>query len=267
VRNAFQRVVQAPGLVLAFVVLHLATAAFVGQTVRAAAGASLGPYAVLSDGHLLYSTAALLTKTPEVFMVFRFLLVGSSVVALLFWTLLSAGAITRLNARVPASEVVAAAVRGFPGVAVVTLWSLVPRAVLLSACGAVVAKASGGWKGAALVVAVAVLFYCTCALDLARCHVVLHGARRFHPTTAVRGYLQALRRPGVLGASMLMSLGQWATVLLILFLAGKGLGTASTLWWIRGLSVLGVVLALGRISVAVGAGPPEPAAEAIPETP
>jgi len=263
--NALRRVVRSPGLLLTFAVFHLATAAFVGRTVRAAVGASLGPFAVLSDGHLLYSTAALLTKNREIVAAFGYLLAGSGVVTLLFWTLLAAGAITRLDARVPASEVVAAAVRGFPGVAVVTLWSLVPRFVLLGVCGAVAARLSGGWKGAVLVVTVAVLFYCTCALDLARCHVVLHGARRFHPMTAVRGYLQALRRGGVLGASMLLSLGQWATVLLILYLAGKGLGTASAVWWARGLSVLGVFFALGRISVAVGAGPP--GEEATPETP
>lgn len=259
--NALRRVLRAPGLLLAFAVLHLATAFFVGRTVRSAAGASLGPFAVLSDGHLLYSTIALLAKNPEVIASFRSLLVGSGIVTLLFWTLFSAGAITRLNARLPASEVVAAAVRNLPGVVVVTLWGLLPRAVLLGVCGAAAAKASGGWKGAALLAAVAVLFYCVCAVDLARCHVVLHGARRFHPMTAVRAFLQALRRPGVLGASMLMSLGQWATVFLILFLAGKGLGTASAVWWARGLSVLGVFFALARISVAVGAGSPPVAAE------
>ena len=269
--KALGRVVQAPGLVLTFVVLHLATAAFVGRTVRAAVGAGLGPYAVLSDGHLLYSTLAVLGQNPGVFASFQMLFVGSSVVALLFWTLLSAGAIHRLNAdssdrRPSAANVVATAVRHFPGVVVVTFWSLVPRAALLGLCAAAAAGWSGGWRGAALVVAVIVLFYCTCALDLARCHVVLHGAPCCHPLTAARGYLQALRRPGVLGASILMSLGQWTTVLLILLLAGQGLGTAAVVWWARGLSVLGIVLALGRIAVAVGAGPPE-ATPPTPETP
>ena len=106
---------------------------------------------------------------------------------------------------------------------------------------------SGNWP---------VIAVCTCALDLARCDVVLHGARRFHPQAAWRGFLHALRRPPVLIRSMLFSFGQWACVAGIGLAAVAGLHGGPAIWLARALAVASIVLGLARLAIAVEAGPP-----------
>jgi hypothetical protein len=265
--GAIQRVLRAPGLILTVAAIQLAVAAVLGGSLQTAVAGAMGRYAVLADGHLLYSMITLFIDNPGLPAGARELLAGSAVLALALWTLLAAGIIHRLHAPAPASEVAAAAVRGLPGMIVVTLWQLLPRLVLVGLVGALsgwILKADAwGWLG--FLPLLAVLGYVTCALDLARCDVVLHGARRFHVRTALGGFAHALRRPGVLLPSMVFNAGQWICVAAILAVSISGFGSGYAIWVARGLAVLGVVFALARVAVAVAAGPmraPEPAAEA-----
>ena len=183
--------------------------------------------------------------------------------------MIAAGVLRRLHGPATLAELAAATVRGFPGVLVVTLWHLVPRAVLLAAAGALTRQLLGAqaWGLLGIALTVAAVAYATCALDLARAAVVLHGAARFHPRTAIRGYLRAARRPGVLLPSMLFSAGQWAAVAAIVGVAVAGAGSGWAIWLARALSVLAVVFGLARMAVAVEAGPEQlqrPPAEPLP---
>lgn len=257
-RTAFARVAGAPGLIALVVAVQLVLAFAVGSSVRAAAAASMGGYALLSEGRLLGSLFELLVEHPGIFGAARQLLAGSAVLSLTLWTVLAAGIITRLEAPRPMADVLAAAGRGLPGVLGVTLWHLIPRLIFLAVCGAVARRAmradDWGWLGAVFLIAV--VGYLACALDLARCHAVLHGARGWHPRTALGGFVEAARRPGVLLPSLLMSFGQWTAVVAVVAVSVAGLGTAWAPWLARILAVVGVVFGLGRIAVAVGAGPP-----------
>ncbi len=267
--SALRRVLTAPGLIVAVVAVQLLAAAAIGSVVRAGVGAAMGRWTILADGHLFYALFELLVEHPGPAAAARELLAGSTVLALVVWTVIAAGVLRRLDGPARLSELAAATVRGFPGVLVVSLWHLVPRAVILAAAGALTAKLLGAqtWGLLGIALTVAALGYATCALDLARAAVVLHGAPRFHPRTALRAYLRAARRPGVLLPSMLLSAGQWGLVAAIVAVAVAGAGSPWTIWLARALSVLAVILGLTRMAVAVGAGPEEPrlaAAEPLP---
>ncbi len=255
--GAFNRVFRAPGLVAVVAVLHLLLAGTVGSATRSALGASMEPYALADNSQLWAAILELLGTSPGLLQPIGHLIAGSAVVALAFWTLLAAGILHRLRGPSALPALAAAAVRGLPGVLAVTLWHLLLRAVLLAAFGAATAALFGAglWGLAGLAVTALALVFCTCALDLARCDVVLHGARRFHPQTAWRGFLQAARRPAVLARSALLSFGQWACVGGILLAAFAGLHGGPAIWIARALAITGIVFGLARLAVAVEAGP------------
>lgn len=256
--SAVRRVAGAPGWILLIVAIQWLAAAVIGGNLRYAVGITLKGFAAATDGHLLVAVAELLRLHPGIISGLRHALVGSSVIALGLFVLLSPAVIHRLAAKRPAARTAAAALRDLPAATVVTLWHLLPRAVLLVAVGAAANRllSEEHWGLLALAGLALTLGYCTCALDLARCHVLLHGARRFHFKTALDGYLEALRRPSVLVRSLLCSLGQWACALGMIALAIDHAGGGATIWLIRGLSLVGVVLALTRVAVAVDAGRP-----------
>ncbi len=257
--GALSRVLRAPGLVAGVAVLHLVLAAGVGFSARSAIGASMAPYALVDNSRLWFAVQELIGTSPGLVAPTGHLMAGSAVIALAFWTLLAAGILHRLRNRAPLPRLAAAAVRGLPGVLAVTVWHLLIRAVLLGVAGAAVTPLleHGSWGPVGLLILVALLAVSTCALDLARCDVVLHGARRFHPKTAWRGFLHALRRPPVLVRSMLLSFGQWACVAALVWAALAGLHGGPAIWLARALAILGIVLGLTRLAVAVEAGPPQ----------
>ncbi len=258
--GAFVRVARAPGLVAGVAVLHLLLAAGVGFSTRSAIGASVYPYALVDNDQLFFAVQQLVDASPGLLLPARHLIVGSAVISLAFWTLLAAGIIHRLRAPAPLPRLAAAAVRGLPGVLAVTLWHLLPRAVLLALAGVAATPllTAGWWGPAGILLLAVVLAACTCALDLARCDVVLHGARRFHPSTAGCGLLHAGRRPAVLIRSMLLSFGQWACLGAVVLAAFAGLHGGPAIWLARGLAIAGIVLGLARLAVAVEAGPYRP---------
>lgn len=269
--DALKKVLRAPGLVLTVAAIQLTVAAVMSSSLQTAVAATMGRFAVVADGHLLYSMISLFVDNPGVPAGARQLLAGSALLALALWTLMAAGIIHRLHAPAPMPEVAAAAVSGLPAVIVVTLWQLLPRLILIALVGIASSKllAADTWGWLGILPLLAVLGYVTCALDLARCDAVLHGARRFHVMTALGGFATALRRPGVLLRSMGFSAGQWACVAAILAVSVSGFGTGNAIWLARALAVLGVVFGLSRVAVAVGAGPsrkPSPTAEPVEET-
>ncbi len=255
--GAFTRVVRAPGLVAAVVVLHLLLAGTVGSATRSAVGARMEPWALADNSQLWAAILEMLGTSPGLLAPVRHLIIGSAVITLAFWTLLAAGVLHRLRGPASLPVLAAAAVRGLPGVLAVTLWHLLLRAVLLAVAGGLAAALfdAGAWGLAGLAATAVVLAFCTCALDLARCDVVLHGARRFHPQAAWRGFLHAAGRPPVLFRSMLASLGQWACAGGILLAAVAGLHGGEAIWLARTLAVCGIVFGLTRLAVAVEAGP------------
>ncbi len=256
--KALRRVAGAPGLMALIVLIQWLVAAGLGAGVRHAVGNSMGSYAVLTDGHLLAAVAELHRTNPALTAGYRQTLAGSSLIALVLFTLLAPAIVHRLAARRPAARIAAAAVSGLPPVVATTLWHLLPRTVLLAAATTMAASLLEweAWGIAGLAVLGLTMGYCACALDLARCHVLLHGARRFHFKTAAGGYLEALRRPAVLARSILFSCGQWACAAGMIAMAIDSAGGGSTIWLIRALARLGVVCALARVAVAVEGGRP-----------
>ncbi len=262
-RAALARVAGAPGLILLVVVVHLLLAATIGSATRSAIGRSMEPFALTDNGQLWYAVLELLGTSPGLLAPIRHLVAGSAVIALAFWILAAAAVIHRLHGPIPLPRLAAVAVRGLPGILAVTLWHLVPRVVLFGVLGALTSAllGVGPWGLVSILILPVALAFCTCALDLARCDVVLRGARRFHPKTAWRGYLQAGRRPAVLIRSMLLSFGQWACAGAVLLAAFAGLHGGPAIWLARGCAILGIVLGLTRIAIAVGAGPYQRAKE------
>ncbi len=256
---AFARVARAPWLVAAVVALHLLLAWTAGAATRSAIGRAMEPYALIDNSQLLATVLELRGTSPGLLEPIRYLLAGSAAIALAFWTLLAAGILHRLRAPATLPRLAAAAVRGLPGVLAVTLWHLLLRAVLLAVAGAAAApllEAPGRlWGPVGLLLLAIVLAVSICALDLARCDVVLHGGRRFHPATAWRGFLHAVRRPAVLARSMLLSFGQWASTGAVVLAAVAGLHGGPAIWLARVLAMLAIVLGLSRLAVAIGAGP------------
>lgn len=252
--QALGRVVRAPGLLLTVILAQFALAALVGRIVRAMADANLGSFIWPDGQNLLYGIFELFVENPDILAGWRVAMGISTLAAYVFWTLIAGAVITRLHQKQPLSRVAAAGVQWLPAMAVVTLWHMIPRLVLLAFCGVasrqLMDHGPTGWIAAALTLGV--LFFCVCALDIARTEIALGRARPFAPRTALRGFGIALKRPGVLCASMLFSLVQWLTVVAILLLAVWGLGTDPSPWLARGLSALGTFCALARIAVAVG---------------
>ncbi len=251
------RVWRSPRLILLLVVVQLATAVWLSAGIRDAIGRSLEPYSVLVDGNVLTLAMALHRDHPGIVSGYQHAVLGSLLVSLVLWTFLSPTVILRLAAAGQAPTVVPSTHWHLSAVLVTSLWHLVPRAVLLGVAGTVTQRLMphGHWGLVGITVTALTLTVCTCALDLARCHVVLHGARRFHISTALRAFGEAWRRPKVLVTSMLLSLGQWACAATILVIAFNAAGAGSTIWVLRALAILGIILGLTRIAVAVEAGP------------
>lgn len=255
--KALANVLRAPGLIALVAGAQLVVALVLGSGVALAADLALGRHSLAADDHLFASFLALGGRHPSLKAGYLQTVVGSGVFGLVFWTLLAGAIILRLRSPMPAARLVPKTLAALPGVMATTGWHLLVRALLLVGVGLIFAGLTefGDWSLAGLVAMLLVLAFSACALDLARCNVMLHGARRFRFTTAARAFGEALRRPAVLLPSMLLSVGQWVCVAAMLALAIDGLGAGQTIWWVRALAVAGVVLGLTRVAVAVRAEP------------
>lgn len=253
--QAIRRVMSAPGLLLLVVIFHLGMAKLISSTVRAALARGLGSFTIPDGQSLFYALIEQFINHPGILATWRQLLTISSLLSLILWTALAGGILFRLRQAAPTERVAAHTVRFLPAMFAVTLWHLIPRALLLGLAGfltnLLMKHTALGWPAA--LVTLSLLFYCTCALDLARASIVLEGALPFSWRTAWNGFVQAARRPKVLAASMLFSLGQWFTVVALAVVAISGFAAGYGPWPARLLSVVGIVLSLARLAVAVEA--------------
>ena len=168
------------------------------------------------------------------------------------WTLLAGAIISRLAGIVGWERLAGASARWLPGIVVTSLWHMLLRGILVG--GLILATSPLPRMAAAPILALVVLVS-TCALDIARVHVVLHGAHRFHIRTAWMGFMQAIRNPTLLGKSVALGLCQWGCVAAIFATAGFGLGIEGTLLLARPLALLSLFFGLWRIAVVVETGP------------
>jgi hypothetical protein len=251
--------VRAPWLVLLVVAIHWGLAGVLALAVESGVAVGLGQYSLVDGQNLFYALIEYLVDHPGVLAAWSQLLAVSALASLLLWTLLSGGVLLRLRRPEPWSYLARDTVRVVPGILVVTAWHFLPRLVLLGLAGAVTGFAMEhppwGWPAALLTLCL--LFYCTCALDLARAAVALAGERPGW-RTARRAYGRAWRQRGLLLSSMLLSLGQWLLVLLTVRQAIAGFAMDAGPWPARLLAALGVVLGLWRMSVAVEGIPGRP---------
>lgn len=255
--RAITRVLRAPGLVLVLFLLNAAMAATLGSVVRTLVSASMVRFSLSEGDSLLFGIGSLLATQPAVAQGISQLLLISLVYSLLFWTLVGGGVFERLGQRRSLAETAAGCVRWMPAMIVVGLWHLVPRLIVLGIGGSVAwsffSRPGGGWPGLAILVVT--IGFNACALDLARANIVLHGARPWHPWSALQGYFQALKRPGTLLMSLLATAIQWTVLFAMLAIGIDQAGAGATIWVVRGLSLVTVVLILWRMAIAVEAGP------------
>jgi hypothetical protein len=253
VAGAWERLRRSPGLLLFAVAVNLLPAMLAARLVRGSLVSVMDRFAV-PDGGLLRIAMEVIGDHSEMLTLFRTALSTSVLLTLLLWTLVLAGVLRHLEEPRRASSVVAAGVRGWSRIVVVGLWNLLARLALVGVPIAITVKALHGIGSAiGAVVCVVVWLYCTCALDLARCRVVLRPQRPFHPLTTWRTFREAWRRPRVLGWSMGFGLLQWICALAIPYLALDNLQAGPILGWSRALAVLAVVFAVFRLAVAVEA--------------
>lgn len=255
--SGFRRVVSAPGWIVALAAANLLFAKALGASVTSALSTVMGRWSI-AEGEILYALLEILPDQSGLLTLVRQSLLASTVIGLLFWTLVAGGILARLKEPMPVSRVVGKATRSLPTVLVVTLWHLLFRGILLGVVGGIGALLgrldAASWI--APVLGVSVLLYATCALDLARVHAVLHGARRFHPATALAGFTEAAQRPAVLLASMTLGLVRWVAVLAILWLTIDGISAGHGPWPARLLWIVALLCGLARMGVAVEAGAP-----------
>lgn len=253
--RALRRVAGAPFLVLGVVLFHLGTSKLISSTFRATVAGNLSPYSIPDGQSLLYALLEQFMDHPGILAGLRQQLMFAGLLSLLLWTALAGGIFHRLARREHFERMAIHTVRFLPGMFAVTLWHLIPRLVLLGLAGALTRRLMdhNPWGWLAAFITLLLLFYCTCALDLARASIVLNGARPFAWQTAWRGFTRAARRPSVLIASLMFSLGQWITVLALVYVAIAGFAEGLGVWPARLLSVLGIVCSLGRMAVAVDA--------------
>ncbi|MCB9565959.1 MAG: hypothetical protein H6710_01820 [Myxococcales bacterium] len=249
--SALRRLLGAPGLWVAMALAHLGIAAALARPLALMIGAAIAPYSIDRPGGLLPMIAEVISGHPELGVALGVALIAGTVLAGALWLVAAGGVIDRLRRPQPTAATIAAALRFLPSMAVLGLYSVIPRGLALA--GLRFDVLGLGWARALLVLVGWTL--CTVALDLARAAVIRGDARRYHPTTLLQGFAAAVTRPTVWLRSALLSALGLALSLAIVALAARGFGGPSTtLWLVRLLAALGVGVSLWRIAVAVDAG-------------
>lgn len=230
-------------------------AGVLGLRIRLVVAAALHPFDALDLQRVVFGTVDALQDHPETGTSIVLSLIVGGIVAALAWTLLSPLLIARLGGRRPWSELGGRALSKLPAVVVQSLWHLVLRAVL------VLAVALSTPEPAQWITVLLAWLLMGVALDATRVAVVEHDASPYHPRTAWRGLVRAVRRPGLMLPCVLLGLVQLALSLTILWLALSGYGQGSH-WPARLLSLLSVGVGLWRLGVVVEDAAADPASDA-----
>ena len=255
--NALVRLLRVPGLIVFAILLHLLPQMFAGSRMANAIEGALGRYALPEGRSFLSGFIELMMDHPSLGPTHANITFTAMIGTLVVWWLILAGVLHHLREPGTGGRILSRGFAGLPRILVVSLWHWPLRLLLVGVPIAIGRKLDMGSSASiGIVLGLIALFYCTSALDLARCQAVLYRSRPYRFGVAWSGFVQALRQPGFLVPSMLLGLAQWAAAVAAL---GYGLGNleaSGSLWTVRALAALAVVLGLARLSVAVGAGPP-----------
>lgn len=248
--NAVRQVLRAWPWVLAIWLVEIAIAATAAFALRTHVAAALDDF-VLPDDHVLYAAAELGAWHPQLLVAAVVGVMLSGLLGMLLWSLLAPLVLLRLHVGPqPAAELGSRWLTVLPGALATTAWHGALRVLIVLVLGSTLAGVSGPALPIALVAAWSLA---TCALDLSRVGVVVHGARGLHPGAAVLGYLQAFKQPRILAASLVLQLLAWACAGLgtwaLLHSGGTALGAT------RACALLAVTLGLIRHAVSLAAGP------------
>jgi hypothetical protein len=247
VLGGLRRVIGAPGLWLACWLGLSAMAWVVGRQVQILAAAALGPFDALDLGRVVFGMVDVLRVHPELVSGTATAVLTGGLVSAIAWLVVSPVVIARLAGRTSLADVGATALAGLPSVVVQSIWHAVLRAVLIAAV-LMSAQPLPEWAiGVLLGIAWLVA---SVALDATRVAVVVGDAAPWHVKTAWHGFVRVAKRPWVLGAGVLLGVGQLVIGAAIVWLALAGLGAGSA-WAGRALALVSVGLGLWRIGIVV----------------
>lgn len=247
IKGGARRVIGAPGLWLGCWLALAAMAWVVGGQVAFVVSAAVGPFDALDLERVLFGVGDVLRVHPELVTAIAWAVLFGGLVSAIGWLLVSPVVIARLAGRRALRDVGATALAGLPAVVVQSLWHTVLRAGLVAAV-LLSAQPLPEWAIWALVVLV--WLAAGVALDATRVAVVAGDAARWHIKTAWRGLVRVAKRPRVLVPGVLLGLAQLVVSAAIVWLALRGLGTA-TVWVPRLLALVSVGLGLWRVGIVV----------------
>ncbi|MCA9715893.1 MAG: hypothetical protein H6713_04740 [Myxococcales bacterium] len=249
--TALRRVLGAPGLWLTIAALKLALAFVLVRPARAVLEASLAPFTITSGrSALLIELTRIIARHEAIAAALVTSLILTAILGVLLWLLVAGAVITRLAARRSLDETLGASLRYLPKIALVTVYSLIPRALVVFNLVVDPLGMENFW--ARLIVFWLGWTWCTLALDRARAGVVLRGASALDPRPLVGAFLEVVTRRRGLAAAGVMLLGG-LTMVATLELGVWYLGAPWVVWAARLLAIVSVGLALWRIAFAVEA--------------
>lgn len=256
--RALRLVAGGPGLVAALILGQWLAAKLAAIPVVAAVTAAIDGYAPgtrpAAYERMLAVVAELVIAQPSVAAVMVTSVISVAIVSAIVWTLASGGVISRYALARPGARPSLEAVGGqwmrtLPSVIVQTGWHLVLRAVVVVAAVTAVDSLpkSLGWA----VIGITLLL-ATVALDLARVAVVTGVARPYHPATAARAFMVALRTPSLLVPASLLALVGWLATGTTLMAGLWALSDPSWLWVARACTAVGLLSGLTRLAFVLG---------------
>ncbi|HFE46239.1 MAG TPA: hypothetical protein ENJ18_12210, partial [Nannocystis exedens] len=175
--SALSRVLRAPGLWALLVIVQLLIAKVAALPLTLMIAKAMKPFSIERVGGLLPPLGELLIGETSLVIALAAALVVSAAASAGLWVLFGGGIVWRLHRAGSAAETCAAAIRHLPSMAVLSIYNLIVRAVLLVALGLL-----GLGSGPLRWLAIFLIWSLTAvALDLARSEVVLRGIKAFHP--------------------------------------------------------------------------------------
>lgn len=244
-------------LVLVLWALTLVLGLVAGRVVSAAAGAAMGSFAVLDDGHRLGALFELFATHPSVPAVMSISMLLSGIVGVVAWVVLAGGILEHLRGQTGAGPFVESALSNTPYFAAQALWFGILRALLI---GGLTGSAMllGPW---ALLIFAPLWLWTIPAFDLARARIsrdvyTLEDGwrpklRLLGPGPLARGIGGAIKRPAFLAASAGLGAAAMVISALMTYMAVAWMHLPGGIWFVRLLAVVPIVLGLSRLGLAV----------------
>lgn len=246
-RGVLSRVAASIPLVITIAAISLGSSWALGRAVRTIVAAAMSGKAYRPDGHHLSALLELLVTQPTVAAALVVNLAFAGLFATVLWLLLAGGVIGRLWRALPPSEVVAACVSQVPGMFVHTLWFLVLRGLLFIP----LVSTPAALQGVALVVVAVPWIMTVAAHDLVRARWVVGVEKRWGPRATFAALKDVTRSPMHLVSSGALWAVALATSASILFVTLQKLHLPGTIWTLRALALIPIVLGVVRLALAV----------------